>query len=66
MRMFNIDVSIELSVCASSWEEAKDAVVRGLREGRYADDAKIAFAFCQNKAKVGKKEVLKCRSTYCR
>lgn len=43
MRVFPIDVEIELAVTASSFEEAKEVVLAGLKDGRYAKDAKICY-----------------------
>lgn len=44
MRIIPIDIEIKLAVCASDFDEAVDAVKRGLAEGRYVNDAKIRFA----------------------
>lgn len=41
MRFWNVDVTIKLSVCASSQDEAAETVRNGLRDGRYADTATL-------------------------
>lgn len=44
MRMIPIDIVVEITVCARDHAEAVEAARRGMREGRYADDAKYYFA----------------------
>lgn len=63
MRIYPIDVTIALNVCASSFEEAVDAVKRGLNEGRYTGDAKFFFAQDRYKDEHGmteKERLVKC------
>ena len=44
MRMIPVDIVVELSVCARDWDEAVETAKRGMREGRYADDAKYYYS----------------------
>ena len=44
MRMIPIDIVVKLSVCARDWDEALETAKRGMRMGRYADDAQYLYA----------------------